>query len=97
MFDTFTIRTHPLHKSSLYGEEGFSFLKMLSPDPTGRLLADEFLIWGMATLLLALIYYFWLQVKRDLKRRLLGRKYASLSIRKEPTLDTEVLTLGTSP
>lgn len=70
MFDNFTIRTSRQEKSVFPAEHGFSWAKLLSPDPTGTLCAEEFAAWGVCTLLLCFTYCAYSRVKARVLQRL---------------------------
>lgn len=89
--DTFTIRTSP-YTQSMFSSEGkrFSLLRMLSPDPTHSVLAEEFVIWAALTLVLCFAYYLYTALWAEVTRRITGRKSTDVGAKKDPADDMEV-------
>lgn len=96
--DTFTIRTSPQNKSMFFSEgKSFSFLRMLSPDPTHSFLAEEFIIWAALTLVLCFVYYVYTAIRTEVSKRITGKKNVEGRIKKETCDEMEVRAHQPSP
>lgn len=96
--DTFTIRTSPQNKSMFFSEgRSFSLLRMLSPDPTHYLLAEEFIIWTALTLLLCFVYYVYTALRAEVSRRITGKRGVESHAKKEACDEMEVRAHQPSP